>query len=168
MNAHETFAEEEIRSLCARLLSACAETEDTELLSANPDLEREVRERLEACGVSLVRPAGEAPLAVIRGGEEELSELSLAALGLAALVLNNGSSGSGRPKLALDDLVERLGGEHSAAYVRRAVVGPLERRGLVKVIKPGQRVEGAYLVAGPALAAIDAEMVKARLQETAR
>lgn len=160
-------SEEEIQNLCAQLLRNTAEAADEEMLAADPELGAEVERRLAACGVRLSREPGEPPLAVIDDTEGALSELSLACLALAAAALNRPARGSRRPRLALATLAEQVGkpNGYSAAYVRRAGIGPLEQRGLVRLVKPEQSASDAYLVAGPALRAIDGDAVRARIAQ---
>jgi hypothetical protein len=165
--ATELPGEEELRSLCARLCAGQGEPADAETLLAEPELAAELRRRLHACGMKLVLAEGSAPVVVAECAEGELGELALAALALCALVLQPGARSAPRPRLSLASLTQRLPGSHEPSYVRRAVVGPLEARGLVRLVKPGQRVADAYLVAGPALAAIDSSLVRARLEELA-
>lgn len=153
--------EEEIRALAARLLAGSGEEADEELLAAEPQLAAELAERLAACGVRLWRAPGQAPLALIEDGEE-LPRLPRAALAHCALRLHPQAEGSER-RVKVADLAELLG--YAESYVRRAVLGPLERRGLVRVVKPDQRAEGAYVVAGPLLAAVDLAALRARLGE---
>lgn len=159
--------EEEIQRFCAQLLRGSAEAADEETLAADPELAAEVERRLAACGVRLVREHGEPPLTVIDDTEGALSELSLAVLALAVAALNRPARGGRRPRLAFAAVAEQVGkpNGYSAAYVRRAGIGPLEQRGLVRLVKPEQSAADAYLVAGPALRAIDGDTVRARLAQ---
>lgn len=157
--------EQEIRSFCSRLLAGEGEIGDEELFTADEALGREVRARLEQCGVRLVRNRDAAPLCVIADAGEEMQELALACLALCALALH-GPEGRNRAKLTVKEIWERVGVRqgYSETYVRRAGLGPLETRGLISVTKPGQRATEAYVTAGPALAAIDASLVEQRLR----
>lgn len=158
-------SEEELRRFCGTLLAGAAESADEELLIAEPELAAEVERRLAFCGLRLVRAAGEAPFAVVEGAGEELQELSLACLALACVALRD-SSGGKRPRLAVKEIWERVGKKagYSEAYLRRAGLGPLESRGFIRVVKPEQRAADAYIVRGPAFAALDLDGVRARLQ----
>lgn len=160
-------SEEEIQVFCALLLRNGAEASDEETLACDPEFAAEVVRRLDACGVRLVREPGEPPLTVIDDNDGSLSELSLACLALAAAALNRPARAGRRPRLALAALAEQVGkpNGYSAAYVRRAGLGPLEQRGLVRLVKPEQSAADAYLVAGPALRALDGDTVRARLAQ---
>lgn len=165
MTASElSMGEEELRAFCGKLLSGAGEASDTETLLGDPDLAIEAGVRLAACGVKLIFKDGTPPLCVVPA-PEELPELPLACLALCVIALGGSSSGR-RPRIDVKDLHARLGRQkmHSESYIRRAGLGPLEARGLVKVVKPEQRATEAYVVAGPALAAIDREAVAARLK----
>lgn len=151
------LSEVELRQLLARLLSGGAEVDDEELLASDQDLCFEVERRLEACGVRLHRSPGQAPLCVIEAENDGLSELARASLALCAVALRKKPGSERRPRIAVEELRQRVAPSYTAAYLRRAALGPLEQRGLVRVVKPGQRAEEAYVVAGPALAAIDVE-----------
>jgi hypothetical protein len=160
----ETLSEPELRSLLARILCNESEAADEELMAADPELSHEVERRLEACGARLHRGHGTTPLCVIETEGDELSEIARAALALCAIALRPRSGEAARPRITVDDLRRRIDASQSGAYIRRAALGPLEKRGLVHVVKPEQRAEDAYVVAGPALSAIDAESLLGRLQ----
>jgi hypothetical protein len=151
--------EAELRELCARLLLGRADAEDGRALGLDEKLAGEVGRRLASCGVRL--HLEEVPLAVVDDAAE-LSELAEAALAILVLALAEPSEGRARIEVA--ELTRRLGGGYSESYVRRAVLGPLQARALVKVVKPEQRAREAYVVAGPALAAIDPGEIRARLE----
>ncbi len=142
-----------------------AGTEDqAQMLLEHPDLAAELRGRLEACGLELV--VGPKPLAVLITEKNGLSELSQAALAICAIGLKEEPGARRRPRITIDELGERLGGSYSSAFIRRAVLGPLSSRGLIKIVKPEQRASEAYIVSGPALAAIDRQAILARLESS--
>lgn len=156
--------EQEVRALAARLLAGCGEQADEDGLVRDPELAAELQQRLDACGVRLVRVEGEAPRCVVDEAGDDLGELSLALLATCALKLRPG--GSRRARIDVDELWLQLGkpAGYSLAYLRRAGLGPLEVRGLIRVVKPAQRSSEAYVVAGPALAAIPAGQLEQRLR----
>jgi hypothetical protein len=163
--------EEEIRLLAASFLAGRAEAADEQLLLAEPELAAELERRLDACGVRLVREAGEAPLCVVEVDNDDLSELALACLARIAVSVQKPQAGR-RARLDVRELWEEVGkpNGYTEAYVRRAGLGPLEQRKLVHVVKPEQAEEGPYVVAGPALRAIDGAHVArllARLSDAA-
>jgi hypothetical protein len=157
--------EEHLRSMCARLLCGAGEEGDEELLGADEELARELASRLAACGVTLVRNIGQAPLCVVEDSDDELPELALACLALCAVALQ-GAGSRRRARLTVTEIWQRVGQRdgYNEAYVRRAGLGPLEVRGLVHVTKPAQRAQDAYVTAGPALRAIDGSLLAARLR----
>lgn len=55
----------------------------------------------------------------------------------------------------------------SKAWLRRAVLGPLERDGYINVVAPGQRRSDAFIEAGPRLRMIDARRIARALEEAA-
>ncbi len=157
------LAEEELRELCARIVSAQSERADEELLGSSSETVSEVESRLRACGMRLWRRGGEAPVALIAEERDTLSPLARSALAICALELHPEIATAERRRIAVAELTERLPGAHNQAYVRRAALGPLEHRGLIRVVKPGQRAREAYVVAGPVLGAIDQAALRARL-----
>ena len=161
------LAEEELRSLAARLLAGAGEQADEDLLRAHPDLADELVRRLEAVGARVVRAEGQPPLIVVSQPSEELSELALSCLALCALDLAGDSEGRRRPRVTVRKVWEQVGRArgYTEAYVRRAGLGPLEARQMIKVIKPEQRASDAYVVAGVAMRAIDADLLRRRLRE---
>lgn len=162
----EALSELELRPFLARLLCGEAEEIDEETLAADPEFTAEVERRLAACGARLHRSHGAAPLCIVEGESDDLSEISRAALAVCAIALRSQpGQGERRPRISVEDLGRRIDPSQSTAYIRRAALGPLEKRGLVKVVKPGQRAEDAYVVAGPALAAIDGESLLAQLRK---
>lgn len=164
------YEEDQIRETCGRLLSGRAESEDELLFRASPELASEVRSRLEAVGVRLHR-SEEAPICVVDDDAEDdgLAEISLACLAICALTLT-GESGKSRARLEVKEIWKRVGERdgYTEAYLRRAGLGPLEKRGLVKVIKASQRASQAYVVAGPALSCVDVDGLRARLSAAPR
>lgn len=161
----EALSESDLRALLARILVGDAEEGDEELMSSDQELAQEVERRLEACGARLHRAHGKPPICVIETEADDLSEISRAALAVCAIALRpRPGDPDRRPRITVEDLRSRVDGSHSSAYLRRAALGPLQKRGLVHVVKPGQRAEDAYVVAGPALAAIDAEALLERLR----
>lgn len=162
----ETLSELDLRLFLARLLCGEVDSSDEETLAADPEFSAEVERRLEACGARLHRSRGDAPLLIVESERDDLSEISRAALALCAIALRPRPGNSEkRPRISVDDLGRRIDPSQSSAYIRRAALGPLEKRGLIKVVKPGQRAEDAYVVAGPALAAIDGEALLGQLQK---
>lgn len=157
--------EQHLRSMCARLLCGTGEEGDEELLGADEELAREVTSRLAACGVTLIRNVGQAPLCVVEDSDDELAELAQACLALCAIALQ-GTGARRRARLTVTEIWQRVGQRdgYSEAYVRRAGLGPLEARGLVHVTKPAQRAQDAYVTAGPALRAVDGGLLAARLR----
>jgi hypothetical protein len=153
-----------VRELCARFLRGQGEVDDERLLASDEELAREVAGRLDACGVLLLRRAEQPPLCVIPD-TSELPELALACLALCALALQ----APGRPRLSVHEIWERVGARegYTEPYVRRAGLGPLEARGLINVTKPGQRAQQAYVTAGPALPAIDPELLRVQAKSLA-
>ena len=162
---HMTLGETELRALCARLLSGGGETADTEQLLDDEPLRRAVCARLEACGVQLILRDGQPPLCAIPQ-PDELAELPLACLALCALTLTEQSGGRRRARLPVRALWERLGKPrgYSERYLRATGLGPLEQRGLIRVVRPQQRASEAYIVAGPALGAVDTDALRTRLR----
>jgi hypothetical protein len=164
------LGEDELRTFAARLLAGAAEIADEDLLSAHPTLTDEISRRLAAVGARLVRNHGQAPLVVVSQPSEELTELSLACLALCALDLAEGDpdkSPRRRARVTVRKVWETVGKGrgYSEAYIRRAGLGPLETRQMIKVVKPEQRAGDAYVIAGPALRAIDVGTLKRRLTE---
>jgi hypothetical protein len=156
-------SEQDLRAFCALLIADRADADDERALAADPAFTAEVEARLAACGLRIVRDL-ERPLAVIPDGGEGLSELSQKLLARCALALAETQPGR-RARISVRDLWQEFGrpGGYSEAFLRRSGLGPLETRSLVKVIKPGQRAADAYVVAGPALKAIDVGELRARL-----
>ena len=153
--------EQQLRGLCARIVCGQAEPQDEDELARDPELAREVQERLERCGMRLFRQAGRAPLALVEG-VDELGRLQRAALAHCALRLHPDARGRAE-RVGVAELAELLSQKES--YVRRAVLGPLERRGFVRVVKPDQRATGAYVTGGPLMRALDIAALEARLGE---
>lgn len=153
------FTENEIKQVTGQILIRSADLDTADLLTREPDLKEEVERRLDLCGMKLIM--GERPFAAMISEADQLSEASRAALAVCAIALN--AKGK-RPRIEVEEIRRRVGPEYTAAYVRRAVLGPLEARSLIKVIKPDQRAQDAYVVAGPGLAAIDSESVMNRLK----
>jgi hypothetical protein len=162
------LGEDELRALCGRLIAGAGDEHDSMALAAEPGLADEVSARLAAVGLRLIRSERQAPVCVSEYGAESLSELSLACLATCVLELADAPA-SKRPRLPVSDLWSRLGRPqgYSEAYLRRAGLGPLEARGMIRVVKPEQRAQEAYVVAGPALRAIDSERLRARIKTLA-
>jgi len=55
----------------------------------------------------------------------------------------------------------------SKAWLRRAVLGPLERDGYIRVVAPGQRRSDAFIEAGPRLRMIDTRQIARALEDAA-
>ena len=159
------MSEEALQAFCGRLLTGGGEVEDEDLLAADDELAREVTARLGRCGVRLVRAAGEAPLCVVAASGDDLPELALACLALCALALQ-GAGSRKRARVSVREIWERVGHRsgYTEPYVRRAGLGPLEARGLIRVTKPAQRATEAYVTAGPALRAVDGEVIATRVR----
>jgi hypothetical protein len=157
-------SESELQAFCGRLLFGETEIHDEQTLADDQALADEITRRLNAVGVQLVRASDQAPLCVITQSDEGLSDLCLACLALCAISLQE-RDGRNRPKITVKEIWERVGKRdgYTEAYVRRAGLGPLEVRKLVKVVKPEQRASEAYVTAGPALAALDVALIEARL-----
>lgn len=155
-----------VRALCARLLAGQGDEEDRLQLAGDPQLHADCRARMDAVGVRLHLPEDGPALCVVDDDGEQLSDLSLACLTVCALALQ-APSGRRRARLQIDELHARVGEPHgySPAYVRRAGLGPLEARGLVRVVKAAQQATRAYVVAGPALGAVDVAAIQAHLKE---
>jgi len=156
-----SLGDEELRALAGRIVAGQAEPADEEELARDPEVAREIAERLERCGMRLFRQPDRPPLALI-DGVDELGRLQRAALAHCALRLHPDARRRGE-RVAVTELAELLSQKES--YVRRAVLGPLERRGFVRVVKPDQRATGAYVTAGPLLRALDLPALEARLGE---
>jgi hypothetical protein len=165
------LGEDELQAMCARLLARAGESADEDLLAAHPALADELARRLNAVGARLVRARDQAPLVVVSQPSEELTELALACLSLCALDLAEDAEDAGkarrRPRVTVQKIWEAVGKPrgYSEAYVRRAGLGPLEARQMIKIVKPEQRAGDAYIVSGPALRAIDVVMLRRRLTE---
>jgi hypothetical protein len=161
-----SFDESELRDICSRLVSCRSDEDDLQLLQRDPQLLNECRARLEAVGVRLHLPEQGSAVCVVDDDGEQLSDLSLACLTICVLALQS-SSGRRRSRIEISELHKRVGEPHgySEAYVRRAGLGPLEARGLVHVVKAAQQAKLAYIVAGPALGAIDVDGLQSHLQE---
>lgn len=159
--------EQEIRELCARLICQRADSTDAHALLEDEGLLLECRSRIEQVGARLHLPGQGEPICVVDdSGSEELSELSLACLTVCALALQQ-TSGRRRARLEVSELHRRVGkgGGYTEAYVRRAGLGPLEARGLIKVVKAAQQARAAYIVAGPALSALDVDGLRGHLEQ---
>jgi hypothetical protein len=161
------LAEEELRAFIGRLLRGEGEEDDEQLLASDAQLLQEVQSRLERCGVKLIRNPDTPPRCVIAEPQDALPELPLACLALCALALHpSRAPASKQPRITVHDIWRRLGKRQgfTEAYVRRAGLGPLEARGYIKVIKPEQRASEAYVKAGPTMAAVDVELLEARVR----
>lgn len=165
----------EIRRLAAVIIAGRGSLDDCQQLAGDPGLRSEIEGRLAACGLRLILRPQNVPLAVVaEPDEDDLSELALACLGRCLLSLGQRESGGEerrRPRIQVSALWEEVGkpGGYSEPYLRRAGLGPLESRGLIKVVRPERGgVAASYVVAGPALAAIDAGLVRRRLEELTR
>jgi len=158
-------SEEELCLLCAHLVADRGDADDARALAADPELAAEIEGRLAACGLRLLVTA-ERPLVVLADDGDGLSELTLTVLARCTLALAEPGPAAGRrQRLSVHALWQELGRPHgyTEAFLRRSGLGPLEARGLLKVVKPEQRAAEAYVVAGPALAAVDVTELRARL-----
>jgi hypothetical protein len=152
--------EEEARSLCRCLL--CDQRVSAAALR-DPQLRLLVDERLDAVGFRVGLVDGVA-WAVARADAFEDDEAGFsvaerAALALLAveLLVAPEPQAETRPRLTVTRFAELLGREQgwSKAWLRRAVLGRLERDGYIKVVAPGQRRSDEYVEAGPRLRLLD-------------
>lgn len=170
MTGEFAVGEVELRALCGRLVAGHADADDRHVLATDLAVREEVVRRLAVCGCRLHLPADAqaAPVIVVddpHGGG--LGTLPLACLAVCAIALDRPvAQGKQKPRLTVRELWERVGRAEgvSQPHVRRLGVGPLEQRGLVRLVKPAQSARDAYLVAGPALAAVDVDALRARLR----
>lgn len=126
----------------------------------DPELRAEIDRRLGLVGFALAELHGRlyAHAEAINEGAGGYSEPQLAALAqLAADLLLAPAPGSGTPNVLVSDFHARFAAAQgwSKQWVRRAVLGPLERDGHIRVVAPGQRRTDEFIQAGPRLHLID-------------
>lgn len=147
------MSDDDPRELCRQLL--CNGSVTTAALRDSGLLE-EVRERLDQVGFVLAKD-GEQYWAAAVGGDS-YTTAQRAAIALLAVGLQLAPDPThATPQLGLGDFCDRLGSEQgwSRAWIRRAVLGPLERDGYCRIVKPDGNRTDAYIVAGPRLAMVD-------------
>lgn len=163
--------EAEVISICQALL--CDAAPDSSRIS-DPIVRDEVQSRLEAVGFRLGEADGRL-WAVARAemsdpetgtgyGEVELA--ALAHLAICLIVAPAPSPGSARARLRVDDFHREFaaGTGWSKGWLRRAVLGPLERDRFVRVVAPGQRRSDEFIEAGPRLRLIDTRRLSAAIE----
>lgn len=147
----------EAAALAQRLL--CDETVEAKHIT-DPALRDEIDRRLGQVGFRLTQSGGRlyAHAEALNEGAGGYSEPQLAALAqLASDLLIAPAPGPGTPNVTVADFHARFAAAQgwSKQWVRRAVLGPLERDGHIRVVAPGQRRTDEYIQAGPRLALID-------------
>lgn len=160
----------EARAQTQRLL--CDETVPRSAMR-DPGLVREVEELLDAVGfrLGLVDDRYYAVAADLEDGASGYSEPQLAALALLSVELVVApvpGQETPRPRISVSEFHRRIsdGQGWSKEWLRRAVLGPLERDGYLRVTAPGQRRSAEFIEAGPRLLLIDARLVARALGAT--
>lgn len=157
--------EEEVRRLCAAIL--------TDLGPATQGLDPIVREqaveRLWRVGVRVGESEGRLwGLVAIEEENLAYTEAQLAALAFLAVPLRMAPAPGGpRPRVAVEAFAREFAPEQgwSKEWLRRAVLGPLERDGFLRVVAPGQRRSDAYIEAGPRLGLLDLRTLRRSLRQ---
>lgn len=126
----------------------------------DPQLRAEIDRRLSLVGFRLTQSHGRlyAHAETLNEGAGGYSEPQLAALAqLAADLVIAPAPGPGTPSVLVSDFHARFAAAQgwSKQWVRRAVLGPLERDGYIRVVAPGQRRTDEFIQAGPRLPLID-------------
>lgn len=145
--------EDEARALCQLLL--CNEQVPAKSL-IDPSLRAEVSRRLAEVGFGLGQVDGRiyAIADAINEGSAGYSDPQLAAIAqLAIELLAAPGPGQARARIGVSEFHASFSRSQgwSKEWLRRAVLGPLERDGYLKVIAPGQRRSAEYIEAGPRL-----------------
>lgn len=165
--------DEEAADLCRALL--CDERPSSGRLR-DPDLAGEVTRRLAAVGFRWAAVDGRA-YAVAHTDRSDpdtgmpYTEPQLAAIARLAidLVIAPAPGEGPRAQVKVDDFHRCFAPERrwSKAWLRRAVLGPLERDGYINVVAPGQRRSDAYIEAGPRLRLLDVRRITQALEDAA-
>lgn len=161
------------RSICHLIICGRPSAGDLPELHGDLDLADEVRRRLHACGLELHLLRGHNRWAVIGAPElrdevpNGLAEPQLAALAHLYVQLEVAAApDQDTPRVGVREFCQTFGASRgwTVDYVRRAIVGPLERAEYVKTVTPGQSRRAAYLVAGPRMGALDRRRIVRRLE----
>lgn len=162
------------QAICHRLLCSQPTLSDLPELQEDPELAEEVRRRLHTCGLELHAARGwnrwvVTGLPELRDEvEHELNQPQLAALAYLYLHLEVAPAPheDERPRLRVHDFCARFGAPRgwNIDYVRRAIIGPLERADYVRTVTPQGSRREAYLIAGPAMILLDRRRMLRRLE----
>lgn len=165
------------RELCFLLLTGQNTSGELSELLDDAELAEDVRRRLDLCGVELHHARAHGKFLVSGAGDLRdlgatggLREPELAALAYLFVHLQEAPApGDGKPTMLVADFCDRFGTVRGwkRDFVRRAVLGPLERHEYIKIVTPGDRRSRAFISAGPRMALLDRRRLLARLDREA-
>lgn len=156
----------EARRICHQLLCGSASLSDLPELQEDPQLAAEVGHRLQACGLELHQAKGWKRWMVTGAADlreqtkgHDLNQPQLAALAYLFTTLSAAPAPSDEEvaRMRVQDFTSGFGRSRGwkADYVRRAVLGPLERMEYVRVVTPSGSRREAYIQPGPRMSLLD-------------
>jgi hypothetical protein len=173
----EEESSDQAREICHQLL--CGETSLSSLpqLAEDPHLASEVERRLDACGLTLRQARGwgrwmvtgdPALVSTTDGHGLNTPQLSALAWLLVELEIAPQPQEDSSNKILVSEFSERYGKPQgwNADYLRRAVLGALEKLEYVRVVTPGGQRRQAFITAGPRMSLLDRRGVLRRLERS--